>query len=146
MLITWNVRKSEGPSLITIRSEINLTVFKETDLMTTKQFLKWTTQAGVHILMPSMSMYKDILSLCHGLFNADYNERIQEFKNFGLCGYLMTVVSFANHHASSYSGQRWFYSTNKYRRNHASTYWRVVEGWVYSTYNNYQRNKVLPFY
>jgi len=96
------VRKSEEPSLITISSEINLTVFEETDLTTTKQVLKWTTQAGVHIFIPSMSMYKDIL----GLFNADYNERIQEFKNFGPCGYLMTVVSFVNHHASSYSGQR----------------------------------------
>ena len=105
MLITWKVRKSEEPSLITIRSEINLTVFKETDLTTTKQVLKWTTQAGVHIFMPSMSTYKDLLSLFHGLFNADYNERIQEFKNFGACGYLMTVVSFVNHHACSYSGQ-----------------------------------------
>jgi len=53
-----------------------------------------------------MSMYKDILSLFHGLFNIYYNERIQEFKNFGPCGYLMTVVSFVNHYASSYSGQR----------------------------------------
>jgi len=32
------VRKTEEPSLVTIRSEFNLTVFEETDLTTTKQF------------------------------------------------------------------------------------------------------------
>ena len=106
MLITWNVRKLEGPSLITIRSEINLTVFEETDLTTTKQVLKWTTQAGVRIFMPSMSMYKDILPLFHWMLNADYNERIQEFKKFGPRGYPVTVISFVNDHASSYRGQR----------------------------------------
>lgn len=40
------------------------------------------------------------------MLNADYNERIQEFKKFGPRGYPVTVISFVNDHASSYRGQR----------------------------------------
>jgi hypothetical protein len=64
------MRKSEVPSLITMTSEINLIAFQETDLTTAKQFLMWTTQAGVCLVMHSTAKYKDTVSLFHRLFNA----------------------------------------------------------------------------